>query len=206
MSHVFLKARQVACWRRLRKAPSWAGLSSLPPLSVPRAGSRVFPPLHTFQGQFPCLSKCPAQVWRFSSQRRKTPLFDLRHPAGSRGVASVGCRPLGSGPRPGFFPVLGAEEGKQLPPAARRWMCPGTLPGLSLPGWGGGGSGKIGTEPHSEGFGFLLFVFFLSLHPHFLVASTSGMGTSLPLGLLPLCQRTLGETLVILELMTGTQI
>lgn len=71
---------------------------------------------------------------------------------------------------------------------------------------GGGGSGKIGTEPHSEGFGFLLFVFFLSLHPHFLVASTSGTGTSLPLGLLRLCQRTLGETLVILELMTGTQI
>ena len=30
------------------------------------------------------------------SQRRKTPLSDLRHPAGSRGVASVGCRPLGS--------------------------------------------------------------------------------------------------------------
>lgn len=25
MSRVFLKARQVACWRRLRKAPSWAG-------------------------------------------------------------------------------------------------------------------------------------------------------------------------------------
>lgn len=65
-----------------------------------------------------------------------------------------GAGPRARRARPGFFPVLGAAEGKTVAVSGMKVGVPRDPARL-------GALGELGTDPHSEGFCFLLFFVFL---------------------------------------------